>query len=44
MNWNWKSTNFGYNDQMPLWMSVWLMIIIDNVIHITGNYLILLYF
>jgi hypothetical protein len=44
VNWNWDSTNFGYEDKTPVWMSVWLMIIVDNVIHITGNYLILMFF
>lgn len=37
VNWNWKSNNFGYDDNKPQWMSVWLMIIIDNVIHVCFN-------
>lgn len=37
VNWNWKSTNFGFKEDKPLWMSVWLMIIIDNVFHILIN-------
>ncbi len=42
VNWNWKSTNFGYDESKPQWMSVWLMIIIDNVIHICFNSLAIL--
>lgn len=37
VNWNWDSTNFGYGADKPAWMSVWLMIIIDNVIHLVIN-------
>ena len=37
VNWNWQSTNFGFDNNKPLWMSVWLMIIIDNVWHILIN-------
>ena len=37
MNWNWSSTNFGYTEDKPLWMSIWLMIIIDNVWHVLFN-------
>ncbi|WP_055077308.1 DUF3307 domain-containing protein [Pseudanabaena sp. 'Roaring Creek'] len=37
VNWNWSSTNFGYADDKPMWMSVWLMIIIDNVLHVLFN-------
>ena len=37
VNWNWQSKNFGYDNDKPLWMSVWLMIIIDNTIHLLIN-------
>ncbi len=37
VNWNWRSTNFGYAADKPLWMSVWLMIIIDNTFHVLFN-------
>lgn len=37
VNWNWGSKNFGYDDSKPSWMSVWLMIAVDNVIHIVIN-------
>ena len=37
VNWNWKSTNFGYTTDVPIWLSMWLLIIVDNVIHILIN-------
>lgn len=37
VNWNWQSENFGFPEQMPKWLSVWLMIIIDNVFHLLIN-------
>jgi Protein of unknown function (DUF3307) len=37
MNWNWQSTNFGYDNNKPAFMSIWLMIIIDNTFHIIFN-------
>ena len=37
VNWNWKSINFGYDSDKPLWMSVWLMIIVDNIFHLLIN-------
>lgn len=39
-NWNWK-TSTGYPDNTPDFLSVWLMIITDNILHITINYFIL---
>ncbi len=44
VNCSWKSTNYGYMDSTPVWMSTWLMIIVDNVIHICINYSVLKYF
>lgn len=29
----------GYHKSMPLWLSIWLMIICDNTLHLTINYL-----
>lgn len=43
INWNWKSDNFGFNKDKPIWMSVWLMIIYDNIFHIVINTLSILY-
>lgn len=43
VNWNWKSTNNGYDDNVPVWLSTWLMIIIDNIIHIIINTLVILF-
>ncbi len=37
VNNSWDEDNFGYGENMPTWMSVWLMIIIDNTIHLTIN-------
>lgn len=37
INWNWSSKNFGFKDDKPAWMSVWLMIIYDNAFHIIIN-------
>lgn len=39
VNWNWQSRNFGYADDKPMWMSVWLLIIIDNLMHLICNYI-----
>ncbi len=39
VNWNWDFSvqNCGYRADKPAWMSVWLMIIIDNVWHVLIN-------
>lgn len=37
VNWDWQSTNFGYAEDKPKWMSVWLLIIIDNTFHVLIN-------
>lgn len=37
VNWNWVSTNFGYDENKPAFMSIWLMIIVDNVFHLLFN-------
>jgi hypothetical protein len=43
INWNWKSKNFGFSEDKPKWMSVWLMIIYDNTLHILLNSLAIYY-
>lgn len=38
-NWDWKScTGTGYAPGVPAWLSVWLMIITDNTLHMAINY------
>jgi len=37
VNWNWESKNFGYDDAKPAYISLWLMIAIDNTFHIIFN-------
>jgi hypothetical protein len=44
INWNWKSNNFGFDDNKPIWMSVWLMIIYDNIFHIILNTIAIYYY
>jgi hypothetical protein len=39
----WKSKN-GYPDETPIWLSTWLVIILDNTLHITINHLTIIYF
>ena len=29
----------GFGDTTPIWLSTWLLIIVDNILHITINYL-----
>lgn len=38
-NWPWQSpiTATGYPPETPAWLSVWLLIIADNILHITIN-------
>jgi hypothetical protein len=43
INWNFKSKNFGFKEDKPMWMSVWLMIIYDNTFHIIINTLSIYY-
>jgi len=33
----------GYHKDVPIWLSMWLMIIADNTLHLTINYLALSY-
>lgn len=37
VNWRWDGDNLGYGEGKPKWMSVWLMIIIDNTWHVVIN-------
>lgn len=37
VNWKWDGDNFGYSEDKPKWMSVWLLIIVDNTLHIIFN-------
>lgn len=39
---NWTFTESGYPDDTPVWLWVWLNIILDNTIHLTINHLALL--
>lgn len=36
-NWNWKTSN-GYPEEAPIWLTVWLMIIADNTMHLLINH------
>lgn len=38
-----NDTTTGFSEETPIWLSTWLMIIIDNTFHITINYLCLTY-
>ncbi len=41
-NWNFQ-TDSGYDECRPQWIWVWLIIIQDNILHLTINYLSLKY-
>jgi len=38
-NWQQYRTYTGFSEHTPVWMSVWLVIITDNTMHIIINYL-----
>lgn len=43
-NWAWKECGkTGYSPDRPEWLTVWLLIIADNVLHLTINFLALRY-
>ena len=43
-NLNWSQCNTtGYHKDKPVWLTVWLMIIADNTLHLAINYLALKY-
>lgn len=37
VNWNWQSKNFGFDNDKPQFLSIWLLIVIDNTFHIIIN-------
>ena len=37
VNLKWDGDNFGFSEEKPKWMSVWLLIIVDNTFHIIFN-------
>jgi len=40
---NWCFTETGYSETLPAWLSTILIMIVDNIMHITINYLALRY-
>ena len=43
INWNWGSKAGGFADDKPVWLWVWLLIIVDNTLHVICNYIALTY-
>ena len=41
-NWNFN-TDDGYDSERPIWLTVWLIILQDNTLHLLLNYLALRY-
>lgn len=39
VNWNWSSKNFGFSEDKPFALSIWLLIIVDNIFHLICNYI-----
>lgn len=37
INWRWNGDNFGFADDKPKFMSIWLLIIVDNTFHVIFN-------
>ncbi len=37
VNWSWDEPNYGFGEKMPVWLSTWLLFIIDNIFHICIN-------
>lgn len=44
VNWNWSSQNHGFPAETPVWLSTWLLFIIDNIFHISINTGCIIYF
>jgi len=44
VNWNFKSDNWGFEKETPVWLSTWLMIIVDNIFHILINTSIIIWY
>lgn len=40
-NWRWGGDNFGYAEDKPKFLSVWLLIIVDNTFHLLINSLLI---
>jgi Protein of unknown function (DUF3307) len=38
VHWREYLTHTGFSDRTPIWMSVWLVIITDNTMHLVINY------
>ena len=38
VHWREYRTHTGFSDKTPIWMSVWLVIITDNTMHLLVNY------
>lgn len=39
----WNIKNFGFSEERPMFITVWLFIIVDNIFHLICNYLALKY-
>lgn len=37
LNNGWKSNNYGYPETTPVWLSTWLLFIVDNTFHLIIN-------
>ncbi|EAY24725.1 hypothetical protein M23134_05527 [Microscilla marina ATCC 23134] len=44
INWRKESTNYGFSDKKPVWVALWLFVIIDNSFHLIINYAAICYF
>jgi len=36
---NWNFSSLGFPKERPIFLTVWILIIVDNILHITINYL-----
>jgi len=37
INNGWQSKNYGYPETLPIWLSTWLLFIVDNTFHLIIN-------
>ncbi len=44
INNGWNSKNHGYPDATPIWLSTWLLFIVDNTFHLIINTVTIIYF
>lgn len=44
INWKWDGENYGFDNEKPIWLSLWLLIIFDNIFHLICNYIAITYF